>query len=238
MLAFVFKFQSVALAAGCNRSQLVIAVKQASGRSEIPAKQALLWTAEWLLDTRPLSDIRAFFDEVLENPLRVSSVSDYLEGFLLALGFTDKVSELVVEVLSKAFATLPERVLITWLPSLLLTLRPLAGPTTTILFKEVAARFPRKASDLDTWVPPWDRQAVVPKAVAKEAAGPALSAGEEAARRLIFAWKEAGESLGGEGEWKEAMAVPVAAVVAEEPGVMAAKRLLQSWPEAAVALGG
>ncbi|MFB8791159.1 MAG: hypothetical protein U7123_20485 [Potamolinea sp.] len=61
MLGFIFTLESLALSLGCNRSQLLIGVQQASGGLEDPAKLGLLWTTEWLLGLRTLDQIRVFF---------------------------------------------------------------------------------------------------------------------------------------------------------------------------------
>ncbi|MFO0660135.1 MAG: DUF5682 family protein, partial [Polyangiaceae bacterium] len=73
MLAFLFTLEGLALSLGCSRSQLVIAVGQASARTEDPTKIGLLWAAEWLLGLREIKDIRGYLDQVLANPLMLPS---------------------------------------------------------------------------------------------------------------------------------------------------------------------
>jgi hypothetical protein len=86
---------------------------------------------------------------------------DYVAGFLLALGFTPLVARVVVELLSKAFARLPDDVLLPWLPSLIMALRPLAGDLVPTLLKEVSVVFPASLAALDGWSPPWDAAPVL-----------------------------------------------------------------------------
>ena len=157
MLSFLFTLESLALAFGAQRSQLLIAVKQAGGAEDLaPTKVALLWSAEWLLGLRKIEDIRAFLDAVLDNPMMLPAFPDYVAGFLLALGFTPLVARVVVELLSKAFARPPDDVLLPWPPSLIMALRPLAGDLVPTLLKEVSVVFPASLAALDGWSPPWD----------------------------------------------------------------------------------
>lgn len=44
MLQFIFTLESLALSLGCERSQLVIAIKQANPETTDFPKQALLWS--------------------------------------------------------------------------------------------------------------------------------------------------------------------------------------------------
>ena len=124
MLGFIFTLESLALSLGCNRSQLLIGVKQSSQGLEDPAKLGLLWTTEWLLTLRKLEEIREFFDGMIDNEMLISSFPEYLNGFILSLTFAPRISRFVVELLSKLFATVPDTILLPWLPSLILRLRP------------------------------------------------------------------------------------------------------------------
>jgi hypothetical protein len=143
----------LALALGCNRSQLLIGVQQASQGLEDPAKLGLLWTTELLLNLRTLEQIRDFFEQVLTNSMLIGTLPDYLNGFILALTFAPRISRFVVELLSKLFADVPDTVLLPWLPSLILRLRSIAAASpshTQILqglIKEAAASFPNRLSE-------------------------------------------------------------------------------------------
>ncbi|MEQ1571252.1 MAG: DUF5682 family protein, partial [Myxococcota bacterium] len=177
MLAFVFTLEGLALAEGCSRSQLLVAIKQAGPQTTLPEKLGLLWTAEWLVGVRTIDELRAFFDKMFANPMTLPSLPGYVGGFLLALSFTPLVAGLAVEVTSKAFARLPEKVLVRWLPSLVAALRAYPGSVLAALVSEAGAIFPKRASDVDTFVAPWDAP---PKRVAaSRAAMPAR--GPEAA---------------------------------------------------------
>ena len=59
---------------GCQRSQLLIAVRQAGPLTTDADKQGLLWAAEWLLELRSTAEVRASFAELLENPLRLAAL--------------------------------------------------------------------------------------------------------------------------------------------------------------------
>jgi hypothetical protein len=61
----------------------------------------------------------------------------------------------VVEVISKAFARLPDTILLPWLPRLITTLREHAGELVPVLVREAGRTFPGSLSGVDTWVPPW-----------------------------------------------------------------------------------
>jgi hypothetical protein len=201
MLAFMFTLESLALSFGCERSQFLIAIGQCASVTEDPAKLGLLWSAEWLLGTRDVGQIRSFLDEVLENVLMLPTFPAYLGGFLLALGFTPLVGRLVVELLSKAFERLPDDVLMPWMPSLLMGLRPLGSDLVATLVKEASGCFPGKLNALAGWKAPWEED-LAESADGAEAApgdaaqGPALSPEEAGARALCVAHPAATNALG------------------------------------------
>ncbi len=72
MLQFIFTLESLALSLGCERSQLVIAVRQSAPGTEDLAKLSLLWAAECVLRLRELSAVRSHLDALLENELALS----------------------------------------------------------------------------------------------------------------------------------------------------------------------
>lgn len=154
MLSFIFTLESLALSLGCNRSQLLIGVQQASQETTDPAKFGLLWTTEWLLNLRSLAQMREFFDQMLTNPLLITAFPDYLNGFILALTFAPRISRFVVELLSKLFAAVPDRILLPWLPKLILRLRS-HTQLLPVLIQEAAASFPKHLADFDRWQPFW-----------------------------------------------------------------------------------
>jgi hypothetical protein len=250
MLAFVFTLESLALSLGCNRSQLIIAVQQAGPVTVDPPKLGLLWAAEWLLTLRTVETIRAFFDQLFNNPLAVGSVPGYVQGFLLALKFTPLVARLVVEVLSRAFERLPDPVLFPWLPGLLMTLRPHAEGLLPALFKEAASCFPGRLADLEKWTPPWEQAVAAPVEPAAAAATAApeadLSPEEAAVRQLLFANPAPVEALaallGVPAEWrKETPTKPAGGAASSaqlSPEEAAAAGLLAAWPTTAQALAG
>ena len=195
MLAFVFTLESLALSLGCQRSQLAIAVKQSGPVTEDPGKMGLLWTAEWLLGLRTVEAIRAFFDELLENPLTLSSMPAYLNGHLLALKFTPLAGPLVVELTSKAFGRLPEAMLMPWLPGLIMMLRSQGDDVLPPLLKEAARILPGKLRDLRQWTPPWER--AEPKADSESPKDATVISEEEvAASELLKSHPAALEALG------------------------------------------
>ncbi|HEY9696000.1 MAG TPA: DUF5682 family protein [Trichocoleus sp.] len=157
MLGFIFTLESLALSLGCQRSQLLIGINQAAQEESDPAKLGLLWTTEWLLNLRTLEQMREFFDHVLNNPLLIQTFPDYLNGFILALNFAPRISRFVVELLSKLFASVPDSVLLPWLPSLVLRLRSHA-PLLQTLIKEAATSFPPNLSGFQQWTPFWHTQ--------------------------------------------------------------------------------
>lgn len=159
MLQFLFTLESLALSLGCERSQLVIALRQAAPITVDPPKLALLWSAECVLRLREVASLRSHFDALIENELTLPALPEYLEGLLLALVFTPLVGSLTVELLSKAFERLPDRLLMPWLPKLLMMLRPHADIALPILMKEAASLFPTSLDTLADWQAPWYRRA-------------------------------------------------------------------------------
>jgi len=157
MLEFVFNFEPQALALGCQRTQLEIAIRQAGSVTVDPAKIGLLWAAELLLKLREIDTIREFLDQTLDNPLMLPVFPEYVSGFLLALQFAPVIGRVVVELLSKSFARLPHEILFPWLPGLLLSLRPYRDELLPRLLKDVNGLLPKNAEGLASWVPPWDK---------------------------------------------------------------------------------
>ncbi|MER7001520.1 DUF5682 family protein [Dactylosporangium sp. NPDC000555] len=169
MLGFLFTMEGVALSLGCDRAQLELAVRQS--HPESPAKVALLWSAHHQLGLLPLADLRARCADLLGNPLVVPSIPQYLSGFIQALDPVPKLTPFVVELMSNAFAKLPDPVLLPWLPTLITTLRDQAGELVPVLIREAGRTFPATLPALDAFVPPWLAKPR-PRAVAT-AAGPA-----------------------------------------------------------------
>jgi hypothetical protein len=188
MLAFVFTLESLALALGCQRSQLKIAVQQSAAGTDDPRKLGLLWTAEWLLGLRSVDTIRAFFAELVDNPLAVGSMPTYLDGHLLAMRFTPLVGPLVVELTGLAFARLPEPTLMPWLPGLISMLREHGEDVLPPLLKEAARSFPGTLAELGLPQAPPSRDPARPEARRGD---------EDGVRALLQAHPAAGEALAG-----------------------------------------
>ncbi|GAA2606156.1 hypothetical protein GCM10010399_41390 [Dactylosporangium fulvum] len=171
MLGFLFSMEGLALSLGCDRAQLELAVRQS--HPEAPAKVALLWAAHHQLGLLPLAELRTRCTELLANPLVVPSFPQYLSGFVQALEPVPKLAPFVVEVISNAFAKLPDPVLLPWLPSLITTLRDQAGELVPVLIREAGRTFPSTLQAVDAFVPPWSAQ---PQSQRRSAA-PAAPAG-------------------------------------------------------------
>ncbi|MGJ6965996.1 DUF5682 family protein [Streptosporangium sp. G11] len=170
-LGFLFTMENLALSLGCDRAQLELAVRQS--HPEAPAKVALLWAAKTQLGLLPRAELRARCDELLANPLVIPSFPLYLSGFVQALEPVPALAPFVVEVLSKAFARLPDPVLLPWLPTLITTLRRHALELVPVLVREAGRTFPAGLAELDAWTPPWAGPASAPaKAVRRAPSGP------------------------------------------------------------------
>lgn len=175
MLAFIFTQEALAFSMGCERSQLLIAVGHAE--PEDPPKVALHWAAQWILGQRPEEAIRADFLHLLASPLLLPAFPEYMAGFLLALEFTPRISRLAVEFLSRAFASLPDEVLVPWLPKLVVTLRPLGAGLMQTLVKEAGLAFPRELKGLPAWEFAWERKTPAPVTAASVVASAVPAAG-------------------------------------------------------------
>lgn len=156
MLGFLFGTEGLALSLGCRRTQLELAVQQS--HPDGPAKVALLWAAQHQLGLLPLAELRARTDDLL-GPLVVSALPRYLTGFLHALEPVPQLAPFVVEILSRAFGRLPDRVLLPWLPTLISTLRTHAPDLVPVLTREAGRTFPGGLAEIDSWVPPWEATA-------------------------------------------------------------------------------
>jgi len=185
MLSFIFTLESLALSLGCNRSQLFIGVQQAGMGLEDPAKLGLLWTTEWLLSLRTLEQIRDFFDQVMTNPMLNPTFPDYLNGFILALTFAPRISRFIVELLSKVFASVPDHILLPWLPNLILRLRPHAQILQTLI-KEASANFPQSLSGFANWKPVWVEREPDSATSQITESTPTLNQAQLQVRKLLF----------------------------------------------------
>jgi hypothetical protein len=153
MLGFLFGMESLALSFGCDHAQLELAVRQS--HPEAPAKVALLWAASSQLGLLSQAELRSRCDGLLANPLIVPTFPHYISGFVQALEPVPALAPLVVEVISKSFARLPDTVLLPWLPTLITTLRDNARELVPVLVREAGRTFPGSLAGVDTWVPPW-----------------------------------------------------------------------------------
>ncbi|MFD1546893.1 DUF5682 family protein [Nonomuraea guangzhouensis] len=221
MLGFLFTMESLALALGCERAQLEIAVRQS--HPEQPAKVALVWAAQYLLGTLPLAELRARCDELLDNPLVVPAFPEYMSGFAQAMEPAPALASFVVELMSKAFGRLPDSVLLPWLPGLITTLREQAGEMVPVLVREAGRTFPGALSALDQWTPPWSPKAATSVAAVPVPAGPVtdLLSGHPAATDAMAAL------LGCDGGWQQP---------ADGPSPGEAGALLARHPETATAV--
>ena len=190
MLSFVFDFEPQALALGCQRSQLDIAIRQAGPVTTDPAKLGLLWASELLLKLRDIETIREFLAQTLDNPLMLPVFPEYVSGFLLALQFAPVIGRVVVELLSKAFARLPEDILYPWLPGLLLSLRPYAEDLLPKLLKDVNGLYPKDTKTLSAWAFPWDKKAAAPAPAGDSASAPGEAATTSASASVTLSAEE------------------------------------------------
>ncbi|MGN2639708.1 DUF5682 family protein [Nocardia takedensis] len=222
MLGFLFGMENLALSLGCDHTQLELAVRQS--HPEAPAKVALLWATRMQLGLLTLGELRLRCDEMLANPLVVPAFPQYLSGFVQAIDPVPVIKSFVVELLSKAFARLPDPVLLPWLPTLITTLRGQAGELIPSLVREAGRTFPSDLAGMAAFVPPWERTAPAgaPPAAAATPGGPVAD--------LLAAHPVGADAyaalLGLEGGRREPSAVPGGAVAA----------LVEARPAAADAL--
>ncbi|MFF4585441.1 hypothetical protein [Streptomyces sp. NPDC001388] len=198
MLGFLFSMESLALSLGCDRTQLELALAQSHPAE--PARTALLWAARTHLGTLSRAALRERCDGLLANPLVVPAYPRYLSGFVHALEPVPGLADFVVEAVSNAFARLPDRVLLPWLPTLITTLRAGGGELAPLIVREAGRIFPARLAELDTWVPPWRLPEAPPPALpsAHTGGGVALLAAHPVTCDALAAL------LGCEGTWETA----------------------------------
>ncbi len=224
MLGFLFTLESLALSLGCERAQLELAVRQSHPRA--PAKVALLWAAQTQVGLLTREELRARCDELLANPLVVPAYPLYVSGFVQALEPVPGLAPFVVEALSKAFARLPDPVLLPWLPTLITTLRRHAPELVPVLVREAGRTFPGALAELDAWTPPWER----PAAPARRARAAPAPSGPVSA--LLTRHPQACDAmaalLGCTAEWGSARQEngEVAALLARHPAMTGAVAML------------
>lgn len=234
MLGFLSTMESLALSLGCDRAQLEIAVRQS--HPEAPAKVALLWAVRHQLGMLTLGELRQRAHELLANPLVMPRFPLYLSGFIQALEPVPSLNSFVVELLSTAFARIPDPVLLPWMPTLIKTLREEAAELMPMLVREAGRTFPAGLSAVDSFVPPWSARRAVPAAVAQDSGGESLSllrehpAATDALAGLLgitTAWTTPTDT--------SAAVIPVLAA-ASAAQTLAAKSLLAQHPQSADAL--
>ena len=245
MLAFIFTLESLALAMGCARSQLVIALEQARGETADPEKLGLLWAAEWLVQLRDEAGLIAAFSTVLDHPLGRRAYPRYLSGFLRALTFASRAAPLAVTLIGRALVSLPDHVLLPWIPGLLTTLQDQSSDVLPMLMAELMRHLSTRG--LTAWSPPWltaptppivdTPPADAPTSDAPTSDAPALTAREHAAWSLLAkhrapleAWAALTETRGA---WTEAKTAPSAPT--REPVGRGASELVRDHPAAALA---
>ncbi|MEU5940216.1 hypothetical protein ABZ807_13690 [Micromonospora sp. NPDC047548] len=231
MLGFLFSMESLALALGCDRSQLELAVAQS--HPEEPGKVALLWAARHQLGLLPLAELRARCAELLANPLVVPAFPQYLSGFVHALEPAPGLAPFVVETMSTAFARLPDPVLLPWLPTLITTLRDQGPELVPLLVREAGRTFPGTLPVLDAWVPSWAAAAPAPPPAGRAAPSGrvgTLLAGHPEAVDAVAAL------LGCDGGWRPdgapATGGDLAALLAEHPATADSVAVLLATPPA------
>jgi hypothetical protein len=195
MLGFLFSMEGLALTLGCDRAQLELAVRQA--HPETPAKTALLWAAQVQLGLLPLAELRSRCEELLGNPLVVPSFPQYLSGFIQALEPVRALAPFVVETLSIAFARLPDRILLPWLPTLIATPRQDAAELMPALVREAGRTFPATLSDLDIWQPPWLTESGTETAPSSAPVGVPRREMSQPATDLLVAWPDTCDAVAG-----------------------------------------
>ncbi|MES4902250.1 MULTISPECIES: hypothetical protein [unclassified Streptomyces] len=201
MLGFLFEMESFALSLGCDHTQLELAVRQS--HPEAPDKVALVWAARLRLGLMPPAELRWRCAELLANPLAVPAFPRYMSGFVQALEPVPTLTPFVVEQMSKAFARLPDSVLLPWLPRLITTLRDGARELVPVLVREAGRTFPAALSAVDAWVPPWSAPPTAPEA---EAGGGDTARGGVVARLLAAhpaACDAVAGSLGYDAKWRD-----------------------------------
>ncbi|GAA3212741.1 DUF5682 family protein [Nonomuraea helvata] len=229
MLGFLFSMESLAISLGCDRAQLELAVQQS--HPESPAKVALLWAARSQLGLLSHAELRERCDELLANPLVVPSFPHYIIGFVQAMEPVPALSGFVVEVVSKAFGRLPDRVLLPWLPKLITALRDQAPELVPVLVREAGRTFPGTLGAVDGWVPPWSARPAAAAPAAPVASGPVaeLLMGHPAACDAVAGL------LGCEGSWQ---APATAGPGHREVAVLLADHPEPRHPEPALAVAG
>lgn len=204
--SFLFTLEGLALSLGCERSQVEIAISQAAGLTTDPEKLGLLWVCEWLVKRKDQHDVRAAFQAVLDHPIGRRAYPRYLGGLLHGVGFAPRAASLAVEQLGKAFAELPDSVLLPWMPSLVGVLTEQGGPGLAAVLRAAKRELPRDRGGIAGWEPLWHRSA---PAAPEAAVDLTLSDRGASARRLLFAHRDAtaelATAIGASGPWVEAL---------------------------------
>jgi hypothetical protein len=237
MLGFIFTLESLALALGCQRSQLLLGL-QGAGQSDVPPdKIGLLWASEWLLGLRGVAEMRAYFGDVLNDALRLPVLPQYLNGFVLALNFAPGMARFVVELVSHIFGSVTDKTLLPWLPSLILQLRQ-HQPILQPLIKEASGIFPPTLAGFANWKPAWlEAPSAAPAKSAKAPLSPAVAA----VRRQLFATPDTTNAVAtwlgiAPQVWQDVADAPEMQDGALNPAYEAAHTMVATYPAAVNAI--
>lgn len=219
MLSFIFTLESLALSLGCQRSQLLLGLQGAAQEQIPPDKIGLLWTSEWFLKLKTLNEMRELIQHVLDDALRLPKLPQYLNGFILSLGFAPKIASFITELLSQIFASVPDQTMIGWMPGLMIQLREHQAILKPLI-KEAATVFPQNLAGFQNWQPRWleDKPLDAPKQAfnAKEGRLRALLSPEPI--NALAAWLELEET------WETEEKSPIQTLIEANPSTEALSR--------------
>ncbi len=206
---FLFTLEGLALSLGCRRSEVEIAFLSAAELATDPEKTGLLWVCQWLVQQKTQDEVVSAFAAVMDHPIGRRAYPRYLAGLLHAVGFAPRAADLAVEQLGRAFAELPDDVLLPFMPSLIAVLRAQGGAGLRQVVKLAKRALPRHSAALSAWEPPW-RSQPAPAPPTPGSAQP-VSQRARAVAALLNAHRDAAAShaaaLGIEGEFLDPSAL-------------------------------
>jgi hypothetical protein len=156
MLGFIITFGNLALSMGASQDQFIIAVKQSEPSDH--AKKSLLWTAEYLLNMRTIDSMRLYFDNVINKSMLMPLFHQSITGFVASIDFCKQITQFVVELISKAFDRLPDRILIPFFIKLIIELKENNKELMSALILEGGKSFPKDFDKINNWILPWNKK--------------------------------------------------------------------------------
>ncbi|MGG6263144.1 DUF5682 family protein [Leptolyngbya sp. AN03gr2] len=149
MLNFLIQLEGFATSAGLNAQQFDLSLNQCQQLVADPAKTAIIHAACILRSQMTEQSVREAATLRRTSSVLISTFPLYVAGLVESLSFAPFLANLAGDLLN-SFFTMPDTVLIPWLPALVLKLQEMPD-LLKLLVEPVIPTLPQSLSQLDQW---------------------------------------------------------------------------------------